>query len=124
MQTQLAIRWTKEEFTAFSKMGISINTLEYFAVVYTVIQMGSLVHNKIIHSECDNTTAVAWLLKSRSKGNRASDAIARIFTLYCMKCNIVILSTHLPGVVNVRADWLSRDLVLRAQNADESISGL
>jgi hypothetical protein len=120
--TQLAIRWTRMELKSFIQMGISINTLEYFAVVYTVIQLGVICHNKIIHIECDNTAAVSWLLKSRSKGNRASDAIARIFTLYCMKCDIVILSTHLPGIANERADWLSRDLDLRAQDADESVS--
>jgi len=116
-----AIRWTKEEMGSFQRMGVSINTLEYYAVVYYVMLWAEKLRESVVFVECDNTSAVAWLMKSRAAGgNVAADALAKIFSLFCLTHRISITSKHIPGVDNVAADFRSRDLAYLSQEADES----
>jgi hypothetical protein len=103
----------------FNQMGTSINVLEYFTVVYYVILWGNLLKDKIVHVKCDNTSAVSWIMRNRTKHNNAAESLARIFSLFCLSNNITIICTHIKGVDNVLADYLSRDLTLAAQGADE-----
>ena len=117
-----AIRWTREEMKSFESMGVSINTLEYYAVVYYVMLWAGKLQGSVVFVECDNTSAVAWLMKNRAAGgNLAADALAKIFSLFCLTYRIYITSKHIPGVDNVAADFRSRDLVYLSQDADESI---
>ena len=57
-----AIRWTGEEMKSFESMGVSINTLEYYAVVYYVMLWAEKLQGSVVFVECDNTSAVAWLM--------------------------------------------------------------
>ena len=117
-----AIRWTREEMSSFERMGVSINTLEYYAVVYYVMLWAEKLRDSVVFVECDNTSAVAWLMKSRAAGgNLAADALAKIFSLFCLTYRIYITSKHIPGIDNVAADFRSRDLVYLSQEADEGI---
>jgi hypothetical protein len=117
-----AIRWTAEEMRVFALQSISINTLEYYAAIYFVMLWSPLFVGQIVHLECDNTAAVSWLMKCRANaGNEAADTLAKIFSLFCLKHSITIISTHLRGVDNVIADFRSRDLEYMAQAGDESI---
>ena len=97
-------------------------TLEYYAVVYYVMLWAEKLQGSVVFVECDNTSAVAWLMKNRAAGgNLAADALAKIFSLFCLTYRIYITSKHIPGVDNVAADFRSRDLVYLSQDADESI---
>lgn len=117
-----AIRWTGEELLAFQRMGVSINTLEYYAAIYYVMLWAETLRGTVVFLECDNTAAVAWLMKGRTaRDNAAADAIAKIFTLFCLTYKICIISRHLPGVNNEPADFLSRDLQYMPQDGDEDI---
>ena len=117
-----AIRWTAEEMRVFALQSISINTLQYYAAIYFVMLWSHLFVGHIVHLECDNTAAVSWLMKCRANaGNEAADALAKIFSLFCLKHSITIISTHLRGVDNVIADFRSRDLEYMAQAGDENI---
>ena len=78
------IRWTSEEIIAFELMGVSINVLEYYVVVYYVLLWGDQFQNRIIHVKCDNTSAVSWLVKSRASHSPAADSLAKLFSLYCL----------------------------------------
>ena len=61
-------------------------------------------------------------MKGRTaRDNAAADAIAKIFTLFCLTYKICIISRHLPGVSNEPADFLSRDLQYMPQDGDEDI---
>ncbi len=72
--------------------------------------------------ECDNTAAVLWLMKKRAtKGSPATDALVKLFSLFCLHEKIVILSTHIRGVDNTIADFRSRDLDFAPQEADEGL---
>jgi hypothetical protein len=117
-----AIRWTRAEAMEFGRQGISINVLEYFAAVFYVMLWVDQLRGKVLHVKSDNTAAVAWLMKSRSAGgNPAADAIARLFSLFLLRANIRIISSHIAGVDNILADFRSRDLSLLPQEADEGV---
>jgi len=118
-ETDSGMRWTLEEMRVFEEMGVSINVLEYFVAIYYVMLWSDECKNKVVHIECDNTAAVAWLVKGRAGRSVFADALAKIFCLFCLKLNITIVSTHIPGVENDIADFKSRDLDFLPQDADE-----
>ena len=115
------IRWTRAEAEMFITMNVSINVLEYFVVVYYVMWWGPLLRNKIIYVECDNTSAVSWIMRNRAKNNSAAETLAKIFSLFCLTYNITIICTHICGDDNTIADDLSRNLSLASQEMDESL---
>ena len=117
-----AIRWTKEEIKMFEEIGVSINVLEYYVVVFYVLLWGKNFSNKVIHVQCDNTSAVSWIVKSRANHNPAADSLAKLLSLFCLRYNITIICTHISGVDNVIADFHSRDLIYLSQDADEEIT--
>jgi hypothetical protein len=105
-----AIRWTDEEFSLFKSHETSINILEYYTAIYYIMLWGNTFKGKVIYLECDNTSAVSWFLKQRSKSkNPTADALVRLFSLFCLHDHITIISTHIAGVNNVVADIKSRD---------------
>jgi len=114
-----AIRWTRAESDAFMIMNISINVLEYFVMVYYVMLWVEKFKNQVVHIECDNTSAIAWIMKSRIKGSLSGDVLAKIFSLFCLRNNITTICIHISGVNNILADFKSRDLNFLSQDADE-----
>ena len=118
-----AIRWTKAELNLFIQLKISINVLEYFVIVYYTMIWVEHLAGQVISVECDNTSAVSWILKhrTRSEGGEGLDAVAKMFTLFCLIYNIKILCKHIHGVENIIADFNSRDLDLLCQEGDEEL---
>lgn len=115
------VRWTKKERMTFIELGVSINVLEYFIVIYYVMLWGESFRNMVIHIECDNTSAISWIMKNRTKCGTAADTLARIFSLFCLTYNITIICIHIRGIDNTIADFRSRDLYLASQEADEEL---
>ena len=113
------IRWTVAEIEMFQRMKISINVLEYFTVVYYVMSWGELFRGMVVHVKCDNTAAVSWIMRNRAKNNIAAESLSRIFSLFCLSYNITLICTHIKGIDNTLADYLSRDLELAPQDWDE-----
>ena len=116
---QSAIRWTRREVAAFERMGVSINVLEYFSAIFFIMVWSDMLRGKVVSIECDNTAAVSWLLKGRARGGGAADVLAKLTVLFCYEAKIYLLCKHLAGVLNVVADFNSRDLLLMSQNDDE-----
>lgn len=117
-----AVRWTRAEMISFDRLKVSINVLEYLAAVFYVMLWAESLEGLVVHIECDNTAAVSWLMKSRTKGRSvAADAIAHLFTLFSLRMHITIVCTHISGVNNDVADFRSRDLTLCPQEADEGV---
>lgn len=115
-----AIRWTQEELRVFEILGVSINVLEYYSAIYFILLWADDLKGEIVHLECDNTSAVSWVMKSRAtRGGACVDALIKIFTLFILKHDIVVHATHIRGVDNVIADFRSRDLDHLSQGADE-----
>ena len=115
------VRWTRHEKELFIKMEVSINVLEYFIVIYHILLFGEQYRDSVVHVQCDNTSAISWIMKNKTKTNTAADALARIFSLFCLTHNIIIICVHIRGVDNTIADFRSRDLNLAAQEADEDL---
>ena len=113
------IRWTRQEMQIFIAMNVSINVLEYFIVIYHIMLHGDLYGGQVVHIECDNTSAISWIMKNKTKNKTAADSLARIFSLFCLTYNITIICIHIKGVDNTIADFRSRDLLLASQDADE-----
>jgi hypothetical protein len=42
-----------------------------------------------------------------------SEALMKFFSLVCLKFNICFISCHIPGILNVYADRLSRDVSMQ-----------
>ena len=118
-----AIRWTRLEMELFVEHKVSINVLEYFVTVYYIMMWGNFLRGKVIFTEVDNTSAVSWLSRMRSTHTPHADALTRVFSLFCLRENIVIISAHLPGIKNDVADDLSRYLSYASQDADEVLPG-
>jgi hypothetical protein len=104
----------------FESIGVSINVLEYFAAMFFIMLWVDTLRDKVISIECDNASAVSWLLKGRARGGGgAADTLVKIFVLFCYEAKIILLCKHLAGVANVLADFRSRDLIFAAQGSDE-----
>jgi hypothetical protein len=119
------IRWSPAELAIFAqgiagldeeKIGdpISINILEFFTVMYFIMLWGPSLKGKRIRINCDNTAAISWILKSRgSNKSPVAESLVKIFVLYCISLDITLVPRHIPGKLNLRADQLSRLLILQ-----------
>ena len=115
------IRWSPEEMSAFESgingKIIDINVLEFFVVIYFVLIWGQELKGKVVNIKCDNTAAICWLLKMRaSNKSPVAETLIKVFALYCVAMDITLLPSHIPGILNIRADYLSRDIDLQESN--------
>jgi hypothetical protein len=119
---QERIRWSELEFTIFQSQGVSINVLELFAGVYHVLLWGNLLRGKVVKLFIDNTSAVSWLNNRRGNVKSVGGvALLRVLSVYCMIMKIRVVCEHIPGVENILADKLSRDLFIVIQDTNEGI---
>ena len=121
---ECVIRWTPEELNIIKGMndidsrGISINILEFFVVMYAVLLWGKeYMRGKVIQVNCDNTSAVSWILKQRGS-NKApiGEFLVQAFVLYTISIDCMIIPQHLSGVLNTHADFLSRSISLQEKS--------
>ena len=82
-----------------------------------------LFNGTTVMLECDNTAAVSWLLKHRSKKGGPADVLVKLYTLFILRNKITVLGKHIKGLDNVDADTNSRNLLLAKQAADENVAG-
>ena len=114
------IRWSDLEFRIFVSQGVSINILELFAGIYHVLLWGDQLKGKVVKLFCDNTAAVSWLNSKRGNVKSVGGvALLRVLSVYCMIQKIRIVSEHIPGIKNIRADRLSRELYVILQDGSE-----
>jgi hypothetical protein len=101
--------WSEEECRVFEESDQHINVLELMVVVVAVWSNVELFMNKSVKVYVDNTAALSWINALKSNTPMAKPWI-RLLVLLCLVCNIHIIATHIPGVDNVVADGLSRDV--------------
>jgi hypothetical protein len=100
------IRWTVTELKVFADLGVSINVLEYFVAIFYVMLWVDDFRGRCVLLECDNTAAVSWLMKKRATGGFPhTDSLVKMFSLFCLREKIVVISTHIRGVDNTLADF-------------------
>ena len=106
------VRWTQHELQIFDAMKVSINVLEYFQEAYSVLLWGNRLSGSVVHVYCDNTAAVSWIHNSRGNVHAVGlMPLLRLLTIYCFIKKITLISSHIPGVDNILADNLSRELI-------------
>ena len=109
-----SLQWTTAELAWFAKLKVSINTLEFFAFLYCLLvwscdeEIGPLLRDAVIDAELDNTAAISYLLKHRANSKSTAHCIVRLYSLAVALFGWSIVSSHLAGVLNTRADALSR----------------
>ena len=98
----------------FKKLKVSINTLEFYAFLYALLvwstdeSLGPRIRDAVIYVELDNTAAISYLLKNRANSKSTAHCIVRLYSLACALFGWSIISSHIPGSLNTRADLLSR----------------
>ncbi|XP_062570072.1 uncharacterized protein LOC134232143 [Saccostrea cucullata] len=95
-------RWSVLE----SKM--HINELELRAIQFAVRALFASYSNCHIGIKSDNTTAVAYINSIGGMTSESLDSVAIQIWNWCLDKNIIISAKHIPGVENVKADFLSR----------------
>jgi hypothetical protein len=105
----------------FEEAKLHINMLELMVVVGAIWSNVSLFANASVIVHVDNSSAIAWINALRS-GSPAAKPWANLLLLLCKSYNIHITAVHIPGVDNIIADGLSRDVqeVIRRQGQDGS----
>lgn len=90
-----------------SWIGTNIIILEMFPIVVSISIWASKLENKCILFHTDNQGLVEVINKKTTKDKKLL-ALLRVLVLQCLKHNILFRAIHVPGVLNVKADALSR----------------
>ena len=109
-----SLQWTIAELEWFALLKVSINTLEFYGILYCLLVWSldpSLAHrlrDAVIEVELDNSAAISYLLKNRANSKSSAHCIVRLYSLAMALFGWSITSSHLAGFLNTRADALSR----------------
>lgn len=86
-----------------------INYLEILAIFHALksftVYLKNIEHVKIL---TDNTTAVSYINNKGGIKSKKCNEIAKIIWMWCIKQNIWLTATHIPGNDNIEADRKSR----------------
>ena len=85
-----------------------INWLELEAIRRALLAFRLLLANSHVLVMCDNKTAVAYINKLGGTRSKRLFLLTRRIILWCHNLNIWLRSRHIPGILNVKADYLSR----------------
>ena len=93
--------------------GLHISILELYPICAALDIWGECLRNKCINIISDNM-AVVCVINSFTSKDKYLMKLLRHMVFTCMKYNILIKSTHLPGKLNIIADKISRGQVQQA----------
>jgi hypothetical protein len=99
-------RWLQAKYTP-QWQELHITILEFYPIFVLVSIFGHLMKNSNILFHCDNSAVTAIINKQSSK-DRTAMKIIRPLVLLLVKFNICLRSKHIPGVLNVLPDRISR----------------
>ena len=81
--------------------------LEFYPIVVATFVWHRELANKRLSINCDNMATVYIINKLKPREPLLMNLV-RIFALQCLKHNIYFQARHIPGVLNVGPDMLSR----------------
>ena len=93
--------------------GLHISILELYPICAALDIWGECLRNKCINIISDNM-AVVCVINSFTSKDKYLMKLLRHMVFTCMKYNILIKSTHLPGKLNIIAEKISRGQVQQA----------
>ena len=89
-----------------------INVLETLMILHLLEEFIQQLRGSRLLVWCDNSTAVRAINKGASRSNVVVGIMRRI-RLLCLEHDVWLWVAHIPGVLNVEADGLSRGLLAR-----------
>ena len=113
-------KWFQYAWTA-EWLEIGIMTKELLPIVISCAVWGPAIYQKSIEVQCDNTGAVSAINKGFTKEKIAMHLL-RCLWFFAALFQIRITATHIPGINNVAADMLSRNLLAEFQKAYPQVS--
>ena len=84
----------------------SIEYLELFALVATVLNWIHRYQNRRVIIQCDNQSVVAMVNKTTSSCKNCM-VLIRKFVLICLKENVKVFAQYIPSKLNIESDLLS-----------------
>jgi hypothetical protein len=102
-------KWERAERLLFEETKHHINILELMVVVVAIWSNVERFKGRTVIVYVDNTSAICWINAMRSNSPLAQPWLRLLFLL-CLTFNINVIALHIPGVYNVIADNLSRDV--------------
>ena len=91
-------------------------TKELFPIVISCAVWGPALYQKSIEVQCDNTGSVSAINKGSTKEKIAMHLLHCLW-FFAALFQIRTTATHIPGINNVTADMLSRNLPAEFQRA-------
>ena len=118
-----ATKWSNNEKLLFGPNGqpTDINGLELITAICAIITERKNLQGKTVLLRVDNTAAVVWLNKARTK-QAWGQAWIRMLIAVLLTHDVLLSSTHIPGDTNIYADQLSRDI--QSPQLEEATQGL
>ena len=92
-----------------------INCLELEAAKLGLQALRAKEKDVHIHLQLDNVTAVTFLNNMGGTHSKPCNKVARDIWLWCMRRNIWLTATHIPGIQNTTADKFSQKFQDRTQ---------
>ena len=111
--TSTGVFWSLEE------QSYHINFLELKAVLLGLISLRGAFSEKHVLVQSDNTTTVAYLNAMGGIKSTPCNEMATMIRDWCLKHNIWLSATHIPGSKNIQADKESR---VRKESIEWSLS--
>lgn len=105
MNGSVSESWTKEELELCHN---NINALETLTVFLALKKFVTRIRNKYVMVRSDNMTAVQYINNMGGHKSQICNVITRELWKFCIDNGIYIKAAHIPGVDNVKADFLSR----------------
>ena len=86
-----------------------INILELKAAYLAILTFTKFREVQRIHLQLDNIVALSYLIKMGGTHNKDLLDLSKLIWDYLQSRKIMITAEYLPGHLNVKADWESRN---------------
>ena len=94
---------------ALQESRLHISLLELKAIDLALLTFHKMFSLKAPHFQVDNTTGLLYLMKMGGTESREMTALAKEIWEFALSQKIIITAEYLPGKLNVRANWASRN---------------
>jgi hypothetical protein len=102
-------------YTPWEQLNLSQNHKEMLGVFYTLQGFSRQLRNKCVLVQTDNTNVMTYLGKGQGGRSNSLSLKAEEILDWCAARNIRLRCVHLAGILNIRADKVSRQYESRSE---------
>lgn len=88
----------------------NINAFEILAIDLALKAFVKLLTGKVVLIRSDNTVAVSYISHMGGSKSSLCNKLVKDIWLWCIQHDIWLTAEHLPGIMNIDADWESRNV--------------